>query len=112
MKISVLAEDLRNRQRAKAKTDGGVFAETVAVMDRISDMTMVECYTTCSCCGEQYPSSVLKQLVESADCVEEFFEIADQISTKGELLSRPQPQLFPCSRAKALAILATGAARN
>jgi hypothetical protein len=104
MKVSVLAEDLRNRQRARAKTDGGVFAEAVAVMDRLSDMAIVECYTTCSCCGEKYPSGVLKQLVESADCVEEFFEIADQISTKGELLSRPQPQNFPFSRSKAICI--------
>lgn len=105
MRVSVLAEALRNRQRAKAKTDGGVFAEAVAVMDRISDMAIVECYTTCHCCGDQYPSSILKQLVELADCAEEFFEIADQISTKGELLSRPQPQNFPFSRAKAIVIV-------
>jgi hypothetical protein len=104
MQMSMLARDLRNRQRTKAKTEGGIFVKACAVMDTLTDAEMVTAYTTCSCCEATYPMNLLKQMVETSDTIEEFFEIQSQLDTEGHLLSRPQPQHFPFSRSKAIAI--------
>jgi hypothetical protein len=51
MPISDLANPLRERQRIKARTEGGMYIQSAAVVDNWPEADIVDSYITCSDCG-------------------------------------------------------------
>lgn len=78
MRIADLAEQLRERQRIKAQTEGGIYADTVTVMAALSDADIVDSYITCSNCGTKEVNPIrLGFLICRATDAEHFFDLLD-----------------------------------
>jgi hypothetical protein len=53
-------------------------ATEFAYMRKLSDSEMIDCYITCSCCGEKQVNEQQSRIaIERANNAEEFFEICD-----------------------------------
>lgn len=72
MQVSELATELRRRLIDKGLA-------TARQLRSISDMTVIDSYITCSCCGERQIESTdeLAQIIQQADTVETFFDLCD-----------------------------------
>ncbi len=78
MTISELAEQLRQRQRDRAATEGGIFIESAKMLDTLPDGNVVDSYITCSSCGRKEVNPVrLALLIRRAVNVENFFDLLD-----------------------------------
>ena len=70
-----LAARLRDRQRQKRLLQ----PEGLAVLDRLSDDEIIDCYLTCSCCArKQVPAEDLADLIMQAANDDDFFRLVDQ----------------------------------
>ena len=78
MQISELAEQLRERQRIKAQTEGGIYVIAANVAETLPDEAVVDSYITCAHCQTKEVSSArLNVLISQAHCTDSFFNLLD-----------------------------------
>jgi hypothetical protein len=108
MDLHQLAKELRERQISQERwkdveMSEDDFRNTVL---EIRDEQMVLTYCACpEGGGDHVPRDLGLAAVQVAESAEEWLEMTSQIGPNGELLSRPDPQKFQCSRAKVLMLL-------
>ena len=68
-----LANQLRQRQYCYGQVDR-------KIIDSLSDDQIIDCYITCSCCGEkQVDAKTLPNVIDQANDSDNFFAICDII---------------------------------
>ena len=78
MQISDLANPLRERQRIKARTEGGMYIQPAVVVDNLPDADIVDSYITCPDCGTKEVNPLrLAFLVCQATNRDRFFDLLD-----------------------------------
>ena len=78
MQISDLANPLRERQGIKARTEGGRYIQSAAVVDNLPDRDIVDSYITCPDCGTKEVHPVrLAFLIGQATNADHFFDLLD-----------------------------------
>jgi hypothetical protein len=74
----MLKTDLANGLRQRQYRANYVSKELV---DSLADDQIIDCYITCSCCGEkQVETEQLPRIIADAKNIEKFFEVCDAIA--------------------------------
>jgi hypothetical protein len=69
-----LAQELRQRQYVAGLVER-------RMIDALSDEEIIDCYTTCSCCGEPLVDApVRKKAMDLALNAEQFFQLCDEMA--------------------------------